>query len=295
MKPPPFEYQAPHSLDEALALLANHGGEAKVLAGGQSLIPSMNFRMVQPAMLIDINRLSGLDAIKPSETGGLLIGALSRQAKVEHDALVEKHAPLLFEIVPHIAHPQIRNRGTVGGSLVHADPASELPVYARARDIRFRLRSAEGERWVGAEDFFQGMFMTALEPHELLVEIEIPPLPAGAGWSFHEVARRRGDYAMMGVAAYLEIADDGTFSNARLVYLNAGDGPVRAREAENILLSEKPGPDLFASAAGKAAEDEIDPFGNVHATVEFQRHLARVLTLRALETASSRALNRRSD
>jgi carbon-monoxide dehydrogenase medium subunit len=295
MKPPPFEYQAPRSLDEALSLLTDHGGEAKVLAGGQSLIPSMNFRMVQPAMLIDINRLPDLDTIKPSDAGGLSIGALARQAKVEHHALVEKRTPLLFEIIPHIAHPQIRNRGTIGGSLVHADPASELPVYARARDLRFRLISAKGERWVTADEFFQGMFMTALEPDELLVEIEIPPLPAGTGWSFHEVARRRGDYAMMGVAACLEIADDGTCSDARLVYLNAGDGPVRAHAAEQILLGEEPGPDLFASAAGKAAEDEIDPFGNVHASVEFQRHLARVLTLRALETASRRALNGRSD
>lgn len=293
MKPPPFEYQVPHTLDETLDLLARHGSDAKILAGGQSLIPSMNFRMLQPAILVDVNQLPNLDTIRSNDDGGLTIGALTRQAKVERDGLVEQYAPLLFEVVPNIAHPQIRNRGTIGGSLAHADPASELPVYALAREVRMRLLSVRGERWVPAGEFFQGMFMTALDPDEMLVEIEIPALPARAGWSFQEVARRRGDYAMMGVAAYLELSSEGICRDARLVYLNAGDGPVRAREAEQSLVGGKPDAALFASAASKAAEDEIDPFGNVHATIEFQRHLARVLTLRALETAFARARNGR--
>lgn len=291
MKPPPFEYLAPGTLEEALAQLAEHGSEAKILAGGQSLIPSMNFRMVQPALLIDINRVSGLDSIQRAKEGSLTIGALARQNKVERDQVVAQHAPLLHEVVPHIAHPQIRNRGTVGGSLAHADPASELPVYAIARELRLRLQSAAAERWVDAQDFFQGMFTTALEPDEMLVELEIPPMPTGAGWSFQEIARRRGDYAMMGLAVYLELATDGTFRMARLVYLNAGDGPLRAREAEKMLIGEKPNAALFDSAARLASETEIDPFGSIHATVEFQRHLARVLTLRALEIASARAHN----
>jgi carbon-monoxide dehydrogenase medium subunit len=295
MKPPPFDYLAPATLDETLAALAEHGSQAKILAGGQSLIPSMNFRMVQPAMLIDINRVAGLDDIHPSSTNGLSIGALARQHKAEHDPLVAQHAPLLHETIPHIAHPQIRNRGTIGGSLAHADPASELPVFAIAREIRLRLQSAAGERWVEAEDFFQGMFTTALAPDELLVEIEIPSMPALAGWSFLEIARRRGDYAMMGLAVYLELTTDGLCSKARLVYLNAGDGPLRAREAEKMLTGEAPGAELFDSAARVAAETEIDPFGSIHATIDFQRHLARVLTVRALEIASARAQNGRAD
>jgi CO/xanthine dehydrogenase FAD-binding subunit len=293
MKPPPFEYQVPRTLDEALDLLARHGPEAKILAGGQSLIPSMNFRMLQPAILIDVNRLPDLGGIRLADHGGLSIGALTRQAMVERDALVGQHAPLLSEVVPHIAHPQIRNRGTIGGSLAHADPASELPVYAIAREVRLRLISTRGERWLAAQDFFQGMFMTALEPDELLVEIEIPALRANSGWSFQEVARRRGDYAMMGVAACLELSEDGTCKDVKLVYLNAGDGPVRARQAEQLLAGATPDPDLFALAASEAAEEEIDPFGNVHATVEFQRHLARVLTIRVLAAAYARARNGR--
>jgi carbon-monoxide dehydrogenase medium subunit len=291
MKPPPFKYQAPDTLEEALAQLSEHGSDAKILAGGQSLIPSMNFRMVQPAMLIDINRVAGLDTIRPTDQGGLSIGALTRQNKVERDPLVAQHAPLLFETIPHIAHPQIRNRGTVGGSLAHADPASELPVYAIAREVRLHLRSTTADRWIDAQDFFQGMFTTALTADEMLVEIEIPRMPVGAGWSFQEIARRRGDYAMMGLAVYLELAGDGTCRAARLVYLNAGDGPQRAREAESMLVGAKPAAELFESAASKAAESEIDPFGSIHATIEFQRHLARVLTLRALEIASTRAQN----
>lgn len=293
MKPPPFEYQIPRTLDEALDLLAQHGSEAKILAGGQSLIPSMNFRMLQPAILIDVNRIPGLGEIQLADGGGLSIGALTRQATVEREALVGQHAPLLSEVVPHIAHPQIRNRGTIGGSLAHADPASELPVYAIAREVRLRLISTRGERWVGAQDFFQGMFVTALEPDELLVEIETPALRANSGWSFQEVARRRGDYAMMGVAACLELSEDGTCKDVKLVYLNAGDGPVRARQAEQLLNGAKPDADLFASAASVAADEEIDPFGNVHATVEFQRHLARVLTIRVLAAAYARAQNGR--
>ena len=247
MKPAPFEYLAPDTLEEALALLAEHGSEAKILAGGQSLIPSMNFRVLQPGMLIDINRIDGLDGIQTTDAGGVSLGAMARQASLEHDPIIAEFAPLLHETLPHIAHPQIRNRGTIGGSLVHADPASELPVYALARNARMYIRSAEEERWVDAADFFLGMFTTALNSDEMLVEIEISPPPAGFGWSFQEMARRRGDYAMMGVAVWLVMASDGTCTDARLVYLNAGDGPVRAKEAEAVLKGQQVGADIAKS------------------------------------------------
>lgn len=293
MKPAPFEYHAPDTVEEALELLAEHGSQAKILAGGQSLIPSMNFRVLQPAMLIDINRIEALTGIQATDTGGISVGAMTRQSKLEHDPLVAKHTPLLHEILPNIAHPQIRNRGTIGGNLAHADPASELPVFAIARDARLRLRSKKQERWVEAQDFFLGMFTTALNPDEILVEIEIPAPAAGFGWSFQEMARRRGDYALMGVAAWLTLDSDGICEQARLVYLNAGDGPIRASQAEQALLKKELGGEAIDAAAAIAAEQEIDPFGSVHATESFQRHLAQVLTRRALTTALGRAQNGR--
>ena len=187
MKPAPFEYQAPASLEAALDALARHGGDAKLLAGGQSLIPVMNFRLAEPALLIDINKLAELDFIRRDEEGHLRIGAMVRQRRLERDPLVAEMAPLLHEAVPFIAHPQIRNRGTFGGSLAHADPAAELPALAVALGARFRLQRAGGDRWVAAEDFFAGLFATALEPDEMLVEAAIPPSPARTGWAFLEV------------------------------------------------------------------------------------------------------------
>jgi len=289
MKPPPFEYQAPDSLEGALAILAEHGDEAKVLAGGQSLIPAMNFRVAQPTLLVDLNGLAELSYIRQADDGGLLIGAMTRQRQLELDELVAESAPLLHEAMPHIAHPQIRNRGTLGGSLVHADPASELPVVALARGATMRVRGPDGEREVPAESFFLGMFTTDLQPEEILVEVALPPMPANAGWSFKEVSRRRGDYAMMGVGTLVTLDEKGVCQQASLVYLNAGDGPVAAPQAAEALQGEKQTPEAVEAAAVKAAEDEIEPFGNVHASVEYQRHLARVLTRQALETAFERA------
>ncbi len=293
MKPASFEYRVPDTLEETLELLAKHGSEAKLLAGGQSLIPSMNFRVLQPSMLIDINRLDELDAIQANDQDGVTIGAMTRQARLERDPIITEKMPLLHETLPNIAHPQIRNRGTIGGSLVHADPASELPVYALVRGARMHLRSAQDDRWVEAADFFLGMFTTALNPDEMLIEIDLPPLPDGAGWSFQEVARRRGDYALMGVAALIVLDSEGHCQQASLVYLNAGDGPVQASKAEATLIGETPNLELFEAAADIAANEEIDPFGSVHATVEFQRHLAHVLTRRTLQTALERAKNGR--
>ncbi len=289
MKPAAFEYAAPTTLAAALALKAEHGDEAKFLAGGQSLVPAMNFRLVQAALLVDLNGLAELDFIRLADGGELRLGAMTRQRRVERDALVAGHAPLLHEAMPWVAHPQIRNRGTLGGSLAHADPAAELPVVALALNARLRAQSASGERWIEAADFFQGLFTTALVADEMLVEIALPPLPARTGTAFVEFARRRGDYALMGVAVVITLDEAGLVSRARLVYLNAGEGPVLAPQAAAQLLGREPTPETIAEAARLAAETEIGPEGNVHATPAYQRHLAAVLTRRAVALAVERA------
>jgi carbon-monoxide dehydrogenase medium subunit len=291
MKPAPFEYMAPTSLEAALDLLARHGGDAKVLAGGQSLIPVMNFRLAQPALLIDLNHVPGLDFLRRGADGGLEIGAMTRQRSLERDPLVAEVAPLLAEAIPWVAHPQIRNRGTFGGSIAHADPAAELPAIAVALRARFRLRKAGGDRWVEAKDFFGGLFTTLLEPDELLVEAAIPPLAPRTGWSFMEVARRHGDYAQVGIAALVTLGEDGRCREARLVYLSVGDAPVEAKAAAGLLAGTDLGPEAVAAAADKASRDEMDPRGDIHATLEFKRHLARVLTGRAVRRAAERARN----
>jgi CO/xanthine dehydrogenase FAD-binding subunit len=288
MKPAPFEYLAPDSLDAALDILANRGGEAKLLAGGQSLIPVMNFRLAQPSLLVDLNRLRDLDYIK-EDGGGLRIGAMTRQRRLERDPLVRRLAPLLREAVPFIAHPQIRNRGTVGGSLAHADPAAELPAVAVALNARFRLQRAGGERWVEARDFFAGLFTTVLEPDEMLVEMVLPIPPPQTGWAFLEVARRHGDYAQVGIAAWISFDGRNRCQEARLVYLSVGDGPVEAREAARMLVGTDLSGTVIAAAADKASREEMDPTGDIHASADFKRHLARVLTDRALRRASARA------
>lgn len=291
MKPAPFEYLAPDSLDAALEALARgigEAGDAKILAGGQSLIPVMSFRLAQPALLVDLNRLRELDYVR-QEDGGLRIGAMTRQRTLERDPLVARLSPLLAETVPFIAHPQIRNRGTVGGSLAHADPAAELPAVAVALDARFRLRRSSGERWVDARDFFCGLFATVLEPDEMLVEVALPAPPPRTGWAFLEVARRHGDYAQVGVAARVTLDDAGTCREARLVYLSVGDGPVEARGAVGLLAGTDGGDEAIAAAAEKASRDEMDPTGDIHASSDFKRHLARVVTGRALRRAFARA------
>jgi CO/xanthine dehydrogenase FAD-binding subunit len=269
MKPPPFKYIAADSLDAALAAKAQHGAEARFLAGGQSLIPAMNFRLAQPAVLIDINALAELDYVR--ENGALRIGALTRMRTLERSALIGQRQGLLAEAVPHIAHPQIRNRGTLGGNLAHADPASELPAVMLALSARFHLRSSKGRRSIDAQGFFTGALTTALHDEEMLVEVELPSLPLRTGTCFMEVARRRGDYALMGVAAAV------TQNEARLAFCNAGATPVR-------VTLDKAQLDDPAAHIQKA----IDPPGNVHASKAFQRHLAGVLARRAVRTALER-------
>ncbi len=288
MKPAPFEYHAPDSLEQALGLMSQHAGEAKILAGGQSLVPAMNFRIVQPSLLIDLNRVQELSYIC-QEGDVIRVGAMARERHLEFDSAVAGHSPLLAEAVPFIAHPQVRNRGTIGGSLVNADPAAELPVLMLALSARLKAKSVSSERWIDAQDFFAGMFTTALVPDEILVEIEIPFMKPRTGWSFMEVAPRAGDYALMGVAALVTLEEGGKCREAKLVFLNAGDGPMDAKEAAGMLVDETLTDALIESAAAVASEKEINPFGNVHTSAEFQRHLANVLTRRALKQAWRRA------
>ena len=288
MKPAPFEYYAPDSSEKALDLMNQHTGEAKILAGGQSLVPAMNFRVVQPGMLIDLNRVGELGFIR-EEGETVRIGAMTRERHLEFDSSIAKWTPLLTEAASFIAHPQIRNRGTIGGSIVNADPAAELPVLMLALNARLKARNVSGERWIDAQDFFAGMFTTALKPDEILVEIELPFMSPRTGWSFMEVAPRAGDYALMGVAALVTLDENGKCNLAKLVYLNAGDGPVDAQEAARLLEGEKINDKLIESTAGLASEKEISPFGNIHTSPEFQRHLANVLTKKALKQAIQRA------
>ena len=289
MKPAPFEYYAPRSVSEALSLLNEHGYDAKVLAGGQSLVPMMNFRLVQPAVLVDINNIPELATVQADKTS-LRLGAMVRHAAVEKDPRVKEKAPLIYESMPQIATAQIRNRGTIGGSLSHADPSAELVVVTTALEAKFKILKQGGERVVPASEFFVGLLMTVMEAEELLVEVEIPALPPRTGWSLKEVARRPHDFALAGVAAVLTLDRKDRCESARLVYLSAGDGPIPAPEAAALLQGEKITPDLITAVADKAAADEIDPGSDIHATAEFRRHLANVLTRRALEEAHQRAL-----
>lgn len=288
MKPAPFKYIAAQSVEEALSLKAEHGDEAKFLAGGQSLVPAMNFRLAQPVVLIDINPIESLAYVRPEGGNVVRIGALTRYRALQRDDLVSNHLPLVAEALPQVAHPQIRNRGTIGGNLSHADPASELPAVVLALGGRLHARSAKGERWIEAADFFQGILTTALDDDEMLAEIELPALPARTGTCFLEVARRRGDFAMMGVACTVTLDASGTCANARLAYCNAGDKPMVASRAARTLEGHVID-DSTAAEAAESAKSELAPTGNVQASAAYQRHLAGVLTRRALRTASERA------
>jgi carbon-monoxide dehydrogenase medium subunit len=289
MKPAPFEYLAPTTEQEALAHLAEHGWDAKVLAGGQSLIPMMNFRLAQPSVLVDLNNVAELFYIRPDDNGGLRVGAMTRQREVEHSPLVAERAPLIQGAMPQLATPQIRSRGTFGGSIAHADPSAELVAASVVLDGRFRLRSQAGERWVSAGEFFVGMFTTVLEPEEMLVEVALPPMPPRSGWSFLEVARRHHDFALVGVTAVVALDAQNRCSQARLVLFSVGDGPVQARQAAEALIGQAPTPEAIRAAAEAAATVDIDPGSDIHASAEYRRHLAGVLSRRALTQAFERA------
>lgn len=287
MKPPPFDYHRPETLDEAVSLLSGHGWDAKVLAGGQSLVPAMNFRLAAPAVLIDLNRVAGLGYLR-EDGGGLRIGAMTRQRVAERSAEVARLAPLIAETLPFVAHPQIRNRGTIGGSVAHADPAAELPAVLLALGARVHVRGPGGARTIGADDFFTGLFATALEHDEILTEVELPALPPRAGWSFMEVSRRHGDFGLAGVAVSLSLDDTGRCGAARIALLGVGEGPVLARGAADALIGSAPSADAVRAAAD-AARAEIDPPADIHASSDYRRHLVGVLVSRALPVAFARA------
>jgi aerobic carbon-monoxide dehydrogenase medium subunit len=289
MKPAPFVYFAPTTLAEALALLAEHGDAGKVLAGGQSLIPTMNFRLAQPTVLVDLNHVVELAYLRADTAGGLSIGGMTRQRTVERSVLVQEHAPLLHATMPWIAHTQIRNRGTIGGSLAHADPAAELPAVAVALNAKLRLLSQRGERWVAAREFYVSLFTTDLAADELLVEIVLPAQPPRTGWSIQEMARRQGDYALVGVTATITLDAAGRCQQANLALLSVGDGPVLAQQAMQLLTGEKPSAELITAAAELCATRDSEPNGDIHASAAFRRHLAKVLTRRALIEATARA------
>jgi carbon-monoxide dehydrogenase medium subunit len=288
MKPAPFKYIAATSLEHALLLKAEHGDDAKFLAGGQSLMPTMNFRLAQPAILIDINQIDGIAGIRPGDTGSARIGATTRYRTLERDAAFATAFPLIAEALPHIAHPQIRNRGTIGGNLSHADPASELPAIAVALQARFRVQAANQERWIGASDFFLGALTTDLQPDEMLVEVELPPLRPRTGCCFMEIARRRGDFAIAGVAVTITLGERDACSHVRLVFCGVGETPVDASSAADALigheLTEEAACDVAASVQAM-----LDPGGSIHGTADYQRHIAGVLTERTLTTAYQRA------
>lgn len=287
MKPAPFAYFAPHTVDEVMELLRQYGDDAKVLAGGQSFIPTMSFRLAQPEVIIDLNGVEGLADLRQVE-GGLRIGAMCRQRTVERSPVVARRAPLLAEAIPYIAHPQIRNRGTFGGSLAHADPASELPAVLSVLEGRFRIRRQHGEEWVVVDDFFIALFQTAVGPADLLLEVEIPDLAVGSGWAFQEFSRRQGDYALVGVAVVLEMAGS-ICRRARIALLSVGEGPVRARLGEAALQGQPMDAALLRRVADIVAQQDIDPPADIHASKDFRRHLAAVLTRRTLSRAVARA------
>jgi len=287
MKPPTFDYYDPATLEEALELMERYGSEAKVLAGGQSLMPLLNLRLARPSVLVDLNRIPGMDGVG-REDGWLRVGALARQWDVEHAPEVVRHLPVLRETLRFVAHPQIRMRGTVGGSIAHADPAAELPAVLVCLDGEVVAYRRGGMRIIAARELFVTYLTTSLEPTEILTEVRWPILPAGTGCAFVELARRHGDYALVGVAALLRLAPDGSVVEGRIALAGCGPVPVRAREAEKTLLGARPSEELWEEV-GRQAASAVDPPSDLHASSAYRRHVAAVLVARALQLACDRA------
>jgi carbon-monoxide dehydrogenase medium subunit len=288
MKPAPFEYWAPTSLDEALKLLSGFDdpGDAKVLAGGQSLMALLNLRLAQPAYIVDLNGIAELSSIS-RDNGTLTIGAMTRQRVAERSADVAAACPLMVQALQQVGHPQIRNRGTVGGSLAHADPAAELPTLAVCLGADLVMRGPSGERTVNAREFFSGFLSTVLAEDEILTAVRIPAAGPGTGSAFEEVARRHGDFAMVGVAAHVQLEGDAIA--AASIALSGVDGqPVHAAAAGAALAGQNPSDDVFA-AAGAAACADLDPTSDLHASGAYRKHVAGVLVRRALKVATARA------
>jgi aerobic carbon-monoxide dehydrogenase medium subunit len=284
VKPAAFEYYAPSTVDEALVLLGEHGSDAKPLAGGQSLIPAMNFRLAAPAVLVDLNALAELSFIN-ADAAGLHVGGMTRHRALELSPAVARHAPLLAAAMPFVAHLAIRTRGTIGGSLAHADPAAELPAVMLALDARVRLRGGGGSRVVSAADFFTGLFTTAIAPGELLVGVDIPPVQPRTAFAFDELSRRHGDFALAGAAASVTVDAAGVCTALRVALLSVADQPVLAAQAARALVGARPSPSAIRDAAEESARTDIDPTTDIHASSRYRRQLAAVLIRRVLERA----------
>ena len=289
MKPPSFDYHAPQSAAEALELLGRYGDDARLLAGGQSLVPLLNFRLSAPAVIVDLNRAADLAYIK-EENGQVRMGPMTRQRRIEFSPLVKSHLPLLTEATRWVGHLPTRTRGTIGGSLAHSDPAAEYPAVAAALDAELVIRGPTGERVVRAADFFVGFMTTALQPGEMLVEVRMAAQAPDSGWAFEEFSRRHGDFAIVGIAAMVAVEGDRCRS-ARLAACGAGPTAMRLRAAEEILEHGGVDDRYIDDAAGRAAE-LVDPGSDLHASAEYRRHLMRVLTRRALKRAVERSRNR---
>jgi carbon-monoxide dehydrogenase medium subunit len=283
MKPAPFEYHAPESLSDVTALLSEHGDEAKVLAGGQSLVPMLALRLTRFEHIVDLNRVDDLRGVNRTN-GTLTVKAMTTQRTVEHDTAAGEAVPLLAEAIPLIGHFQIRNRGTVGGSIAHADPASELPAVALALDAELEVSGANGTRTVPAADFFVGTWTTTVGDDEILSAVHFPVWSGNAGFAVEEVARRSGDFALAGVVAAVEVDGSGNVARAGISFLGMAPTPVRARQAEQALVGRAPtGTDL--EEIGRLAVADTDPTADVHASAEYRKHVGAHLVVRALDRA----------
>jgi carbon-monoxide dehydrogenase medium subunit len=289
MKLPPFEYEAPTTVAEAIGLLAEHLDEASVLAGGQSLIPLLALRLARPAVLIDINGVDELSGVSATD-GWVSIGAMTREYAAEESKTVADTVPLLAAALPLIGHDAIRSRGTIGGSLAHADPAAELPAVARALDAELVVRGPSGERVIPATEWFEGYLTTSRRPDELLLEVRFPAARRGTGVSFQEVARRHGDFAIVGLATSLVLSGD-VISEARLAFAGLSDVPVRAAAAEDLLAGERPSAELFEEAA-RLATGDADPPADLHGSSEYRKAVAGALVRRGLRAAADNARER---
>jgi aerobic carbon-monoxide dehydrogenase medium subunit len=285
MKPSSFEYVRPTNLDEALQAISHYGDNGKILAGGQSLVPMMNLRLVRPEVVIDINRIAGLDTVQV-DNGELVIGALTRHTTLRESALVATHCPLMHEAYQHVAHKPIRNRGSLGGNISHADPASEMPAVLLASDAFIVVKSVKGERVIKAADFFVGPLQTALAGGEMVIRIRIPTAPAKQGWAFEEESVRKGDFALAAVGVTLGL-DGGICTQVAVAVAGMGDRAVRLSPVEALLKGKKLDDALIeqAAALGKAS---VSPYQSYHADAEFKRELVEALTRRALASARSR-------
>jgi aerobic carbon-monoxide dehydrogenase medium subunit len=286
MKPAPFTYAAPSTLEEAITLLGEHGDAVKLLAGGQSLMPMLNLRLARPQYIVDLNRIPGLDSITERD-GVLAVGALTRQRSLERSSIVRQDYPLLHEATSFIGHRAIRNRGTVGGSIAHADPAAELPAVLVAHGGSVQVQGPRGTRQIAAADLFRAYLTTALEPDEILTEVRFPRPPAGTGWCFMEESRRHGDFAMVGVAVLLTLNTARQCTHVAVVLCGVGGVPHLVAAAPAILLGHTVDAARLRDVA-YAAASEIEPESDLHASAEFRRHLSGVLIQRAVRQAADR-------